>query len=76
MNVTPLSMWTIYDHPKDFPNTFVARRFETSAAGSRPTADIMISPTLDDLRDQLSARGLTAIHRSPEDDPKIVETWL
>jgi len=28
------------------------------------------------LRDELVGRGLTCLLRMPEDDPKIVETWL
>jgi hypothetical protein len=69
-------MWTVYDHPKDFPHSFVARRFEVAKAVSWPTDDILVSGDLDMLRDELAARGLTPITRDPDDDPKIVEVWL
>ena len=71
-----LAMWTVYDHPNDYPHCYVARRYEIDSKGARPTVDIMISPNIDALRTALSARGLIPIARNPEDDPKIVETWL
>jgi hypothetical protein len=74
--MTTLQMWTVYDHPRDFPNSYVARCFDVDGSGPRATDNIMVSPSLDALRDMLAARGLTALCRSPEDDPKIVETWL
>ena len=73
---TVLSIWTIYDHPKDFPNTFVARRHESSRAGSQPTGDCIVSPDLERLREHLIELGLGCIPRSPYDDPNIVESWL
>jgi len=74
--MTTLQMWTVYDHPRDFPTEYVARMFEVDAAGARPTAMVLASISLDLLRDELAARGLTPLTRSPDDDPKIVEVWL
>lgn len=71
-----LSMWTVYDHPRDYPKGFIARRFEVDGRGARPTRDVMVSDDLDALRLMLMKRGLTALARNEEDDPKIVETWL
>ena len=76
MNETIMSMWVVYDHPLDYPTEFVARRHEVTKEGSRPTNEAMSSHSLDLLRDELVGRGLTCLTRSPEDDPKIVETWL
>jgi hypothetical protein len=67
-----LAIWTVYDHPTDFPDSYVARRFLLE----RPTRTVMIEPTLDALRSKLAALGLVRLARSPEDDPKIVEVWL
>lgn len=36
MNDGVLSIWTVYDHPLDFPNEYVARRFTVGTSGSRP----------------------------------------
>lgn len=71
-----LHMWTVYDHPADFPDCFVARLY---VVGSGPnfgaTNRIVTGETLDAVRAQLPP-GLYNAGRQPGDDPKIVETWL
>ncbi len=71
-----LSMWTVYDHPTDFPHCFVARRFVSDRAGPRPTTDVLTAPELVFLRKYFLWQGLTVLCRDPNDDPKIVEVWL
>lgn len=71
-----LSMWTVYDHPSDFPKGFIARRWEIERSGAEPTADVMRAYDLEPLREQLRNMGLTCLDRNPEDEPQIVETWL
>ena len=71
-----LSIWVVYDHPRDFPDEFIARRHETTAHGSRVTDEVLLSSSLDAIRDELAKRGLYCLTRVPGDDPKIVETWL
>jgi len=72
-----LAMWTVYDHPTDYPDKYVARRFDVARDGARPTESIIIMDNLDRLRDMLAFEmHLTCLPRSPHDDPKIVETWL
>lgn len=71
-----LSMWTVYDHPKDYPNSYVARRSEVTAEGQTHTSDLMVSGDLDAIRDALDQRGLYRIPRQPNDDACIVEVWL
>ena len=72
-----LAMWTIYDHPSDYPNNFVARKF-VIGDGSEPviTKEMMVCPSLTAIREMLAELGLSCITRSEDDDPKIVETWL
>lgn len=66
-----MNAWTIYDHPKDRPNCFVARRFENA----NPTLEVLTAPTLDELRRKLP--GVTQrIPRDPRDDLCIVEVWI
>lgn len=73
----PLYMWTIYDHPSDYPNCFVARQWKISAGETTQTGSFVVAPTLDMLRHcMLADLHLACIARSPEDDPKIVESWL
>lgn len=69
---TPLPIWVVYDHPNDFPYSYVARLH----IGARATADFMCAPNLDELRAWLSGLGLYRLPRFAQDDPKIVETWL
>jgi len=66
-----LSIWVIYDHPTDFPDRYVARRFQND----RPTAQFVEGATLDEVREKLPF-GLAQFPRHPQDDPKIVETWF
>lgn len=71
-----LNIWTIYDHPRDFPNCFVARRHEVRSGESAPTADVAISTDLEALRSEMMNRGLVCIPRQSGDDPMIVESWF
>lgn len=66
-----LELWTVYDSPMDLPGRFVARKWVLD----RPTNERLQDKTLDGLRDKLP-QGLTRMDRSPQDDPKIVETWI
>lgn len=68
-----LVIWTIYDHPKDFPNCFIARKF----LNDKPTGQVITSPKLNGLRNIMSELyGLTVIPRNVHDDPVIVECWF
>jgi hypothetical protein len=66
-----MDIWTVYDHPSDFPDLWVARRFTLD----QPTRDVRTSVTLDGLR-ALLPPGLVCIARHPQDDPRIVECWI
>jgi hypothetical protein len=72
-----LSMWTVYDHPTDFPDTFVARRFEIRG-GDEPfaTSDVMVAMDLEVVRLWLQENGWVCLGRYENDDPLIVETWV
>lgn len=71
-----LNIWTVYDHPKDFPHTYVARRFEI-AKGDTGVTDDIVHGELQILRQCFIHCGLTCMPRSDdEDDPVIVESWL
>jgi hypothetical protein len=75
--MSTLAMWTVYECPSDFPEHFVARRFEVDGSGARPTPSIIMSNDIETLRDVLCFEmRLTVLARDPADDPKIVETWL
>lgn len=71
-----LAMWVVYDHPKDFPDQYVARQHVVGIAGNRPTGRTMGSDRLERVRAALENLGLVCIARSEKDDPVIIETWL
>jgi hypothetical protein len=67
-----LAIWTIFDHPKDYPEGFIARMFEV---GEGPT-DQSVTGDLAFIRQVFEDVGLTCIPRDPNDEPQIVESWL
>jgi hypothetical protein len=73
----PLVMWTVYDHPDDQPDVFIARKW-LIGIGPEPvaTGEVITSTSLDWIRFKLTRRGLVPLARDPKDDPMIVETWL
>lgn len=66
-----LSIWTVYAHPTDYPNSYVARRFVLLS----PTEDVLVAPTLNELRAMLPP-GLYRMPRNEFDDINIVEVWI
>ena len=72
-----LPVWVVYDHPRDYPHDYVARMHIAERDGSTTISDVaLVSRSLDLLRMELEARGLTCLHRMEGDDPVILETWL
>ncbi len=75
--MTNLSLWTIYDHPSDYPDHYVAREYLVTPDGPVRTDNIMLSADVERLRECfLAEMGLACLSRSPEDDPTIMEIWL
>lgn len=71
-----VTIWTIYDHPADYPDHFVARKTISNASGVHPCCVLIISTEVADLRAEMAVLGLSKLDRHPDDDPKIMETWL
>lgn len=71
-----LSGWTVYDHPSDYPNEFVARRWIVSDGCVVATSEILTSPEIVRLRAKMIQKGLCRLERSPGDDAKIMEVWI
>jgi hypothetical protein len=70
-----LSMWTIFDHPRDYPDKIVVRRFEIGPGWSRPAEVWALTDTLEEARATIP-EGRTIIPRDPADDYNIIESWL
>ena len=66
-----LDIWTVYDHPRDYPDHYVARLWR----GETPTETVLRASTLAELHAMLPA-GLARLSRMEDDDPVIVETWF
>jgi hypothetical protein len=71
-----LAMWTIYDHPKDFPDHFVARKWLITAGEAVATAETMSEEDLETLRKYMIASGAYCLPRQPDDGPVVVESWI
>jgi len=73
-----LSIWTVYDHPSDAPDCFIARRWEVRPGHHEPirTEDVLRSQTLEPLRRHFREHGLTCLPRQTGDDVNIMESWL
>jgi hypothetical protein len=71
-----LSVWAIYDHPRDIPDKYVARRHDVFRnAPSRPSDEYVTADSLEEVRLRIP-QGLYRMPRSAEDDPKIMEIWM
>jgi len=70
-------MWTIYDHPADFPEYFVARKWliGNSRDNPEPTDEIILNVDLEVLRKSIPP-WLYCMPRQANDDPCIVEVWF
>ncbi|KPH68610.1 hypothetical protein [Novosphingobium sp. ST904] len=77
MNSQPLDMWVIYDRPSDFPQGFIARRWEVLRE-ERATDDVLTSDNLEQLRFTIQREKFCSVvlPRFENDDPKIVEVWM
>jgi len=61
----------VYKHPKDFPDSFVARLF----ISRYPTRYCVVRKTYDELF-SIKPKGMCVVPRDDDDDPVIVESWL
>ena len=71
----PLVMWTIYDHPFDYPNSWVMRKWFVTAKGAIPDQEVLLANDIDTLRTALPP-GMVRLCRNKNDDPAIVESWV
>jgi hypothetical protein len=69
-----LTIWTIYDRPKDHPDGFIARRFNVGPSVMR--TEHTIAGDLEDLREGFWKAGLMKVSRQDGDEPQIVESWV
>jgi hypothetical protein len=65
--VTPLVMWTVYKHPKDYPGEYLTRKFVIAEDFYRPSNESISSRSLRDGRSVLRSLypGLIQLKRPP-----------
>lgn len=69
-----ISIYTIYNSPKDYPGKYVVREWITQGGKPMP-GECSAFPSLTMARNSIP-RGLFCTGRNSGDDPVIVETWL
>lgn len=73
-----ISIFAIYERPRDHPDHFVVREWRVFGGRTEPvpSASCALFDTLDAARQPLMERGFQCLNRTPDDDENIVETWL
>jgi len=72
-----MTMWVLYDHPRDCPDAYVAREWLFERDRVIPTESVIKAPELETLREiMLTQMGKTCLPRNPTDDPVIIESWV
>lgn len=75
-----LAIYTLYDHPTDYPDQFVIRRFSFDKESMIPIPDKDIffrSISLSLCRNKmLEEMRLHRLPRDLRDDPKIIESYI
>jgi hypothetical protein len=68
----PITLFVVYENPRDFPGKFVVRRWLDTVPEQKPVA---VTEQLDQARAAIPA-GAANIGRMRNDDPSIREVWL
>ena len=73
-----MDQWVVYDHPTDYPDEYIARRWEINKDGITATDEVIASRELKYVREIIHLRmpGAVRLDRFPMDDPKILEVWI
>lgn len=72
-----MSVWVVYNRPRDFPDKYVARRWDILRGQVEPvpTVEHLTADSLDEIR-RLVPPCLACLPRYDDDDASIVEVWL
>lgn len=83
MGLGAMTMWVVYDHPRDYPDHYVAREHTVSNGKSTPTPEHFYHTDVDSVRGWVHQRarehGITTavcFPRHEEDETQILETWI
>ena len=67
-----LTFWTVYQHPKDFPQSWVVRPHDVPGG---PRVECFVCNSLLEAR-MFIPPGLVRLARYEDDEPQIYETWF
>jgi hypothetical protein len=74
-----ICLWRVYDHPHDYPDGYIVRKFEVKGGEQAATKETLRTPDeagLDLLRDAFQQAGLMCMPRREGDDLQFIETWV
>lgn len=74
-----LVIYTLYNHPVDYPDEFVIRRFTVSKGSNLPVPDNELffrSISLQKCQDKMKEMRLYRMLRDNSDEPKIIESYI
>ena len=71
-----LTIWTVYEKPRDYPTGWIARMHEVGGAVVKPTGHVIKAVELEPIREKLARAGLVCIPRQEGDQRQIVESWI
>jgi hypothetical protein len=69
-------IFVVYDHPLDYPEHFAVRVHHVNGGRTIRGEKVEIFDTVEEARAYAGDCGRVRIRRDPDDDPKIVETWI
>lgn len=75
-HATNFVMFSIYDHPSDFPESFVVRPWYIGPGNVTPSLTCWTAKTLEAARRLVPSSADFLLARELDDDPKIIETWV
>jgi hypothetical protein len=75
---TELEMFVVYRKPRDYPQSYVLRRWWIGRTQGEPEADkdwFVVAATLEEVRAHVPPYCVR-LERDPRDEPQIVELWM
>ena len=68
-----LPLITVYEHPEDYPESYVARIFDIDI----PTDTVIVKDSLEEIQlDIMDNTGKMFFRRSEKDAPSVIGVWL
>jgi hypothetical protein len=70
-----VTIWTVYQHPCDYPGWWVLRGYDVIPGALQPHEAFFTAQTLEEIRGKVPPASL-CIGRQPDDHPAIYECWV